>query len=445
MNHSPSSPPAATVAGRRLRVLLVAEAANPKLFSVSLIGWSFARALAVQADVHLASELRNRDDILAAGVEGMGFTAIDNRRWQGLAWKVSKVLRGGTTLGWGTYSALAALAYPFFERAVWREFEGRLRAGEFDVVHRVTPNSPAVPSLLAGRCASIGVPFVLGPLNGGVPWPKDFAHLRKAEREWLGPFRGLSRRMPGYGPTRRHAAAILCGARFALEEMPPQYRDKCVLLSENAIDPARFPRRPIPAPGRPLRVAFVGRLVPLKAVDLLIEAAAPLARDGLVVLDIIGDGPELPALKALAAKLGVADKVEFPGWVDHAGMAARLGRSHIFGFPSIREFGGGVVLEAMAAGLVPVVVNYAGPGELVPPGAGFAVPMGSRAELIAGFRATLARLAAAPGELATIAARAQDLVYRHFTWEAKASQIIEVYRWARHERPGRPDFSLSTS
>lgn len=427
----------------RPRVLLIAEAANPKLFSVALIGWSFARALAAEAEVHLVSELRNRDDIVAAGVDGMGFTAIDNRRWQGLAWNAAKVLRGGTTLGWSTYSALATLAYPFFESEVWSVFGDRLRAGEYDVVHRVTPNSPAVPSLLAKRCAAIGVPFVLGPLNGGVPWPKDFAHLRKAEREWLSPLRGVSRLLPGFAATRRHASAILVGARFAWEEMPPQYRAKCLLLSENAIDLARFPRREPPAPSSPLRIAFVGRLVPLKAVDILIDAAAPLAREGRLVLDIIGEGPELPALKKLAASLGIADRVEFPGWVDHTQIPARLARSQVFGFPSVREFGGGVVLEAMARGLVPIVVNYGGPGELVPPGCGFALPMGSRNLLVGAFRDALASLAAQPAQLLGLAARAQDHVYRHYTWEAKARQTLEVYRWVRGERAEKPDFSFT--
>jgi len=428
---------------RRPRVLLVAEAANPKLFSVSLIGWSFARAIVAEADVHLVSELRNRDDILAAGIGTLEFTAIDNRRWQGLAWKVAKLLRGGTSLGWSTYSALAALAYPFFEREVWRVFGSRLRAGDFDLVHRVTPNSPAVPSLLAKHCAAIGVPFILGPLNGGVPWPKEFAHLRRAEREWLSPLRGVSRLLPGFAATRRHASAILVGARFALAEIPECHRQKCVLLSENAIDTARFPRCQPPAPCTPLGIAFVGRLVPLKAVDILVEAAAPLARQGRVSLDIIGDGPELSRLKRLAAEIGVADRVEFPGWVDHTQMAARLGRSQVFAFPSVREFGGGVVLEAMARGLVPIVVNYGGPGELVPRGGGFALPMAPRESLVQAFQDTLTELAAHPAQLPGMALRAQDHVYRHYTWEAKAHQVAEVYRWALGRSAEKPDFSFT--
>ena len=427
---------------RRPRVLLLAESANPKLTSVALIGWSFSRALAKVADVHLASEIRNKPDLEAAGLGGMEFTPINNRRWQGMAWHVAKVLRGGTTLGWSTYSALATLAYPAFEGLVWKAFGERLRRGEFDVVHRIVPNSPITPSRIAGRCAKAGVPFVLGPINGGVPWPKEFAHLQHAEREWLGSFRNAYKLMPGFKSTRRNAAALLIGARFAWEEMPACYRDKCIFLPENAIDAERFPRRDRPPFVEPLRVAFVGRLVPLKGVDMLIEAAAPLALAGRLELDVIGDGPEMPKLRELATKLEIASRVQFPGWVAHEQLADRLHRSHVFGFPSVREFGGGVVLEAMAQGLVPVLLDYAGPAELVPPGTGFRIPMGPRADIIKGMDQCFQKLLAAPGEIPEIVRRAEQHVFDNFTWDAKARQMLEVYAWASGQRKDKPNWGM---
>jgi len=59
------------------------------------------------------------------------------------------------------------------------------------------------------------------------------------------------------------------------------------------------------------------------------------------------------------------------GWVNHLEIPRRLAAADVFGFPSIREFGGAVVLEAMAQGCVPLIVNYGGPAELATRETGF--------------------------------------------------------------------------
>jgi len=61
-----------------LRVLIIAEAANPELTSVALIGHSFSQALGEVCDAHLVTESRNAESLLKAGVAPGFFTAIDN-------------------------------------------------------------------------------------------------------------------------------------------------------------------------------------------------------------------------------------------------------------------------------------------------------------------------------------------------------------------------------
>lgn len=425
---------------RKPRILAIAEAANPEWVSVPLVGWSLARALTAVADVHLVTQVRNREAILRAGlVEGRDFTAIDSERLARPLWKLGSLLAGGEGRGWTIQQAVNTISYPYFEHLVWRRFGAAIRAGAFDLVHRLTPLSPVQQSPIAAKCRRAGVPFVLGPINGGVPWPKGFEAEMKQENEWLSRLRGLSRALPGRQATLR-ADAILAGSRQTIRDIPQQHQGRVIYLPENAIDPARFWRQADHGPalaGGPLRVCFVGRLVPLKGVDMLISAAEPLLRTGRMTLEIIGDGPVLPALKAQAAPLGSG--VVFHGWQKHEVVQDILAGCTVLGFPSIREFGGGVVLEAMALGLCPVVIDYAGPAELVTPETGYAVPIGDRATVIAGLRAALERCAADPAEVSRKGEAARQRVQNLFTWARKAEQVRQVYDWVLTKGVVRPD------
>ncbi len=423
----------------KLRVLVIAEAANPEWVSVPLIGWSLAQALSQVADVHIVTQIRNRDAFERAGlVEGTDFTAIDNEAIARPLWAMGKVLRMGKGKGWTALQAVSAAAYPAFERRVWRQFGDRIKGQEFDIVHRITPLSPTISSPIAAKCHAAGVPFILGPLNGGVPWPEAFRAEMRREREYLAPLRGAYKMLPGRRASLAATSAILTGSHHTANEIPTAFQDKVFYLPENAIDPARFnqvARHDAPR----LRVAFVGRMVPYKGPDMLLEAALPLLQAGDMELDMIGDGPMLAALKQSVADNDVAGRLRFHGWLAHEQVQDVLAQATLLALPSVREFGGGVVLEAMALGVPPLVVDYAGPGELVRDGLGFKVPLSDRAGIVAGFHRQLSQLAHQPELLRQIGQAGRMHVTTHFTWDAKARQILQVYDFALGHSTDKPD------
>lgn len=425
----------------RPKVLAIAEAANPEWVSVPLVGWSLAKALREVADVHLVTQIRNRDAILRTGlVEGRDFTVIDSESVARPFWALAEKLRMGEGKGWTTLQAINALTYPWFEHLVWKQFGPAIKAGEYDIVHRITPLSPTITSPIARKVDRAGVPFILGPLNGGVPWPRQFDAERRAEKEWLSYLRSAYKHLPGRSATLKHASAIIVGSRHTQSEMPQACQNKTIYIPENGIDPARFNRIAKPE-GPVLKACFVGRLVPYKGADMLIAAAADLLRAGRMTLDIIGDGPMLHALTEQAKTLNCEAGLTFHKWIEHSEVQTILSQSHILSFPSIREFGGGVVLEAMALGVVPVVVDYAGPGELVTPDTGFKIPCGSRETIIAALRETLETLAADPTSLAPLAKNAKARVDDLFLWHRKAQQMRDVYDWIlTKKQSNKPDF-----
>lgn len=422
------------------KVLVIAEAANPEWVSVPLVGWSLANALRQVANVHIITQVRNRDAFIRAGlVEGQDFTALDTEPVARPFWRLGELLRGGAGKGWTTAAAVNMVSYYYFEHLLWKRFGAAIQAKQFDVVHRITPLSPTTPSRLAKKCNKAGVPFVVGPLNGGVPWPKAFDAARRQEKEWLSYVRNAYKLLPGYRSTLQESAALMIGSCDTLAQVPQQFRNKCVYLPENAIDPARFSlRAQAYSGGGPLRACFVGRLVPYKGPDMLLEAAEPLLRSGQLVIDILGDGPLMGALQNWVQTRGLESSVNLPGWVVHQDLQGIMCKSQLLTFPSIREFGGGVVLEAMALGLVPVIVDYAGPAELVTPETGFTVPLGTRQEIIAAMRAKLEHICAQPAELQSMSSSAANRVQQLFTWQKKAEQVCTVYDWVTGRTASRP-------
>lgn len=427
---------------RDIRVLLIAEAANPEWASVPLEGWSHSRAIAQIAHAHVVTQQRNAAAFERAGLDSGDYTAIDSERIAGPMYRLGNRLGSSNGKGWTLLTALTSLSYQYFERLVWKRFGRQIASGQFDIVHRLTPLSPTVPSRLSGACRSNGVPFILGPLNGGVPWPSGFDTTRRQEREWLSYIRSMHRIQPGFRSTRKNAAAIIIGSCDTWTQMPQRYRDKCVYIPENGLDVARLPPTRTVVPRRPLRVVFVGRLVPYKGADMLVEAAQPLLRAGLMTLTIIGDGPQMPVLRRQVREFRIDDSVRLAGWMQHAAAQQLMATADVFAFPSIREFGGAVVLEAMAAGVVPIVVNYGGPGELVTERTGYRIPIGRRTDIIQQVRETLADITRNPAQLIEKSAAAQQRARTNFTWQRKAEQCLEVYRWVLGQRATKPNFGM---
>jgi glycosyltransferase involved in cell wall biosynthesis len=412
-----------------LRVLVLAEACNPAWASVPLVGYNFARSLArhPRLDVTLATQVRN-----AADLDGDVLTAtarveyIDTEWVARGAYKLAKRLRGGDGLAWTIDTALSVPGYYAFEREVLRRFGSELTGtGGFDLVHRVTPVSPVAPSPLVSR---IDRPMVLGPINGGLPFPAEFAEMRRSEREWLAHLRWMHRLLPHAHRTYKGLSGLMVGSTWTSSQVPRAFRGEQLFLPENGIEPQIFPIADgwTPPKGR-FQFVSVGRLTPLKGFDMIIEAMADSPRLRQAGLTIVGDGPERASLEQAVRDYGLEANVSMPGWLPQTEVATALGDSQAFVFASVKDFGGGAVLEAMASGLPSVVVDYGGPADLVGESCGLRVPMARRSELVAGIRAAMERLLDDHELCERLGRTAAETVRAHYTWDAKADRIVSFY------------------
>lgn len=412
-----------------IRVLLIAEACNPTWTSVPLVGYNFARALAERPElrVTLVTHIRNREGLSTSDIGKLAeIEFIDNEWIANPVYRFARWLRGGNQLSWTIDTALAWPSYVVFEQIVRRQFGQRLQRGEFDLIHRVTPLSPTAVDPLAGKT---DVPMVAGPLNGGLPWPREFPELVRREREWLVPLRKLYRLLPYHRSTYRHLAGVIAASRATAAEIPRHFRGRRLYMPENGVDPSRFPisERWTPPTGR-FRLVTVGRLVPYKGLSLTLEAIrrSPELRECELI--VIGDGPDRADHERFIAQHGLATCVSIRGQLPQAELASEMRQSQAFVFPSLREFGGGVVLEAMASALPCLIVDYGGPAELITEQTGVKLPMRRREELVELLRIAMEELTADPERCRRLGEAAAAEVREHYTWQAKAERIVQFYR-----------------
>jgi glycosyltransferase involved in cell wall biosynthesis len=417
----------------RLRILVLAPDADPEGTCGPLLSFSEAEALAGLHDVTLVvrssreKTVRRRQGPLHS-VEVVRLPWLDRI----YAWSFRCIFKNDFTS-----RALTAFNYPFsvgFEWQAWRQIRPRIRAGEYDVVLRLLPVPAVLPSPFAFFLRKSPIPFVIGPVSGGLPWPTGFSHATK-QKEWIWRLRNLYRFLPFARSTYRNAAAIIAGTSQTYAEFA-SYRDKLFFLLENGVsrslccDGLRVSERT----GK-LQLIFVGGLVPVKACDLALRAAASLLRRELAQFTVVGDGPERDRLERLTRSLGIDEMVSFCGWVSHGDAQQKLRDADVLVFPSVRDNSPAVVFEALAAGAVPIVVDFGGPGDTVHSEVGYKVPLTNESDLVSQMESILACLAQDRNLLIRLRHQGISYARESLTWDAKAQTLTAIMRWALQQGP----------
>ena len=166
-------------------------------------------------------------------------------------------------------------------------------------------------------------------------------------------------------------------------------------------------------------VLFVGRLDQEKRVDELIRAFAALPAGLPGRLEVVGEGARRGEWTALAASLGVADRVRFRGFVSEQELLEAYAAADLFCMPGVAELQSLVTLEAMAAGLPVVAADAMALPHLVRPGRngwlytpGDVPELATRIAALLGDPATRRRMGAASREI--VAAHAIDATLSRF-------------------------------
>jgi len=410
-------------ADRRTRVLIsayscLANAGHPFPGGGDLMAWNVVTRLATTCDVWVITCDKNRaaieEKLSREPAPGVEFCFVGLPRW------MTPLLGAMGSLH--VYAYLWQWAAYFAARRLHRQMR-------FDLVHHLTYTNDWMASVMG---ALLPVPYVRGPGGGAhripLPFLRQFAFGAQFAEHCRSFGQWMFRHDPFFLLGQSRATTIVACNHEAVEGIAPRWRRKVKLISVNGISANELaPSRPH-VRGERFRVLSAGRLVPLKGFDLAIQAFKGfVSKCPTSEFTIVGDGPELPALQKLIRELGLEGRARIEKWMPREQLLAAMRDCDAFVFLSLRDGGGLVIIEAMAAGRPVICLGLGGPGLHIVDGCGIKIPAHSPERVVQETAAALELLFnnQALGERLGNAARQRAAEV--YDWDRVTGQILKIY------------------
>jgi glycosyltransferase involved in cell wall biosynthesis len=401
---------------RKLRVLISAYSCSPRKDSEPEIGWQWALEMARFHDVTVVTRTKNRAAIKPQldrlrGVQPLPqFTFLEANPLLLALKKRFKFVKP---------------YYYAWHRSAWHVISNLVQTGQCDLLHHVTFSSFRYRTAIWNH----GLPSIWGPIGGIesipmrlLPWRHPgrllFELLRNADNSLqascLGAFRRRARRSQLILASTPKMQRLLLDLGIEAPLMP------CMGLSA-----AEFPSRELARRTGPLRLLYVGNFLAFKGIDLALEALRASGTDARFIL--IGDGPFAPAVRRLASRLGLGERVEFRGRLPQAAAVEAYPACDVFLFPSLHDTGGFAVLEALANSLPVICLATGGPDLAVNDRCGFKIPLGSRTSVVAGRAKAISTYDRNRDLLLEHAKAGREVLSQEFDWQRRGERMNQLY------------------
>jgi len=245
----------------------------------------------------------------------------------------------------------------------------------------------------------LNIPFIFGPVSGGEVIPhslrKSFDFKNKL-REF---FRDLANFLPQVDPflwqTFRKAKKIYITSEQTQNLIPPKFRYKAQIKLAIGWSKEQIQYEHNTTEEK-IKILYAGHFLFFKGMHLGLYAFAKMVKQyPNCILTMVGQGPEEEYFHQLVSDLEITHNIQWINWVSQGELSRIYSEHHFFLFPSLRDSGGMVTLEAMAHGLPIVCLDLGGPGVLVNDSCGRVIQTSnmSEADIIRGLSAALLELA----------------------------------------------------
>lgn len=438
-----------TGAGRPLRILLVAENISLRLSGETIVPWHYMlEFLAAGHDLRVLCHARVRDDLrrdLPPDVFAR-VSFVEDTRTQQRLFALERMLPH--RIQDLIVNQLIQLLTQFRMRALAREL---IVEHAIDIVFQPAP----IASKAVSAMFDLGCPVVIGPMSGGMEMPPAFRRLDGLAVGLSIAFaRMASAILHTLVPGKQRAAALIVANDRTRAALPPGSAPVIHYLMESGVDLKRWAMRSdrtdrAGQSGSPVSFIFCGRFVDWKGIGYLVRAFAPLAREGAVRLDLVGDGELFGAIAEQVRREGLEDHVVMHGRLAVDAYIALLRDTDVFVTPSLRECGGMAMMEAMAIGLPVIGVDWAGAAQYSSPACALLVDPASEEALVAGLTGAMRTLRDDPGRRRRMGLAARrHLEAEGLGWDTKAAEVLAILSQAVNVHQGSSDVTaphLATS
>ncbi len=403
-----------------MKILLSAYSCEPGKGSEPGVGWNIAREVSRHHQVWVFT----RPDESKAAIEAeLARNPNPNLHFVYFTlpfWKDS--------LKWGQSGAMQIHYYLWQIQAFFVGRRLHKKVG-FDLAHHVTFVKYSTPSFIS----LLKIPFVWGPVGGGEQAPKPFFKDFNTKAKRYEKLRLWAHRIGELDPFTRCTARRSVQVRATTHDTAARLKRMGAThvhvtsesgLAQEEID--RLGHCPLP-PSSPVRFISMGRILHWKGFHLGIRAFAHAdLRDAEYW--ILGDGPELENLTALADQLGIADRVKFWGRLPRETSLEKLAQCHVLVHPSLHDSGGWVCLEGMAAGRPVLCLDLGGPAVQVTEGTGRKIPAHTPEQVVRDMGQAMTDLALDPALREELGNAGRQLVRANYSWRARGEQLDRLYR-----------------
>jgi len=386
----------------------------------SLLGWNMLNQIARYQDVWVLTQEVDRTNIEQAPPES--FSENIHFEYVGLPSFLNSLLRiqGGHQI----YYYLWQIKASFIAKKLNKE-------RPFDLFHHVTYGNDWMASFIGAR---VPIPYVRGPGGGSHRTPESLqSEYPLAGRIWE-KFRSIGqwlfRHDPFFIASHNRASAILLCNQDSIDSLPEKWKHKvhvfpvCGVSTEdlNWATEARSEHDYF-------KVISAGSLIRIKGFGLTIKSFKEFSDSHPnCQLTIYGSGPEEPRLRKLIEQTQLQDKVKLAGPVPRNELLDQIASSDVFLFPSLRDGGGMVVIEAMSLGRPVICLNIGGPGMIITDDCGVKITPGSPKTTVHDLAAALERLYLDCDLRNLMGKAARDRVEETYHWDKLGDSLNLIYK-----------------